>query len=257
MHMSNNFSDAGIPSISLVVPAETLESNRIVGFESHDERARSINLLRSQVIRLVEEGSGRLLGVTSATPAVGKTFVTLNLAAALSQLTGHKVLLCDLDLRRGSVIKALGAEITTDVSSYLRGDLQDWHSAIHRVNDSDLYVLPCIAAAKRSSALLSTDRFARMMEELRNLPQDMIILCDLPPVFASDDALLTAKCIDQYLLVVEHGTNTAKQVREAMSLLEPTPCLGTILNRYRGGFLDAYGYGYGDPYGIKNYGTED
>jgi protein-tyrosine kinase len=37
-------------------------------------------------------------------------------------------------------------------------------------------------------------------------------------------------------------------------MLSPTPCLGTILNRYRGGFFDAYGYGYGDPYGIKNYG---
>ena len=80
------------------------------------------------------------------------------------------------------------------------------------------------------------------------------MIVDLPPVFASDDTLLTAARLDGYLLVVEYGRNTAEQVRESLRLLDPTPCLGTILNRYKGGLFDAYGYGYGDPYGLKNYG---
>jgi protein-tyrosine kinase len=245
-----------LAAIPLTIDPETLEENRIVGFESHDERARSFNLLRSQIMRWLESNPGQIIGVTSATPAAGKTFVALNLAAAISELTGRSALLCDLDLRRGSVIRSLGARVDVDLAGYLRGEVDDWRRAVHRVDGTDLHLLPCISALKRSTALLTTDRFDRLMSDLRGLPPEMVVICDLPPVFASDDALLTAKHLDQYLLVVEHGQNTARQVREAIALLEPTPCLGTVLNRYRGGFFDAYGYGYGDPYGIKNYGKD-
>lgn len=245
------------PAIPLTVSEDVLEENRIVGFESHDERARSFNLLRSQIVRSLEGKPGQLIGITSATPAAGKTFVALNLAAAISELTGRSALLCDFDLRRGSVLKSLEAPVSVDLAGFLRGDVEDWRSVIHRVEGTDLFLLPCISALKRSSALLTTDHFQRLMADLRTLPEDMVVICDLPPVFASDDALLIAKHLDHYLMVVEHGQNTAKQVREAIALLEPTPCLGTVLNRYRGGFFDAYGYGYGDPYGIKNYGKEE
>lgn len=256
MLAQSNSAATEMAAIPLAISDETLEENRIVGFESHDERARSFNLLRSQIMRWIEEQPNQILGLTSATPAAGKTFIALNLAAAISELTGRSVLLCDLDLRRGSVIKSLDASVNADVAGYLRGDIEDWRSAVHRVEGTDLFILPCVSALKRSSALLTTDRFERLMAELRTLPTEMVVICDLPPVFASDDALLTAKHLDQYLMVVEHGQNTAKQIREAIALLEPTPCLGTVLNRYRGGFFDAYGYGYGDPYGIKNYGNE-
>jgi hypothetical protein len=29
-----------------------------------------------------------------------------------------------------------------------------------------------------------------------------------------------------------------------------------VLNRYQGGIADAYGYGYGDTYGLRDYGAE-
>ena len=50
-----------------------------------------------------------------------------------------------------------------------------------------------------------------------------------------------------------HGQTTGKQVRESIELLKPARCIGTVLNRYQGGIADDYGYGYGDPYGLKNY----
>lgn len=257
MQAHPDWAATGLAAIPLTISEEALAENRIVGFASHDERARSFNLLRSQIMRWREGKKGQLIGLTSATPAAGKTFVGLNLAAAISELTGRSALLCDLDLRRGSVIKSLDVQVDIDLAGYLRGEFEDWRSAIHRVEGTDLFVLPCIGALKRSSALLTTERFQSLIAELRELPEDLVVICDLPPVFASDDALLTTKHLDQYILIVEHGQNTAKQVREAMALLEPTPCLGTVLNRYRGGFFDAYGYGYGDPYGIKHYGRED
>lgn len=243
---------ASVPTIA--ISEETRERNRLVGFESHDERARAFNLLRSQMFKDTTDQSLQLVGVTSATPSAGKSFVSLNLAAALSKITDRKVLICDFDLRRGSVLDALEASVEHDVSEYLRGELPDWQSAVFRVDGSDLYVLPCIKRLRGSGELLTSQRFDELIAALRALPPEVIVICDLPPVFASDDALLTTAHLDGYILVVEYGRNTEGQVREAMAMLSPTPCVGTILNRYRGGFFDTYGYGYGDPYGIKNYG---
>lgn len=243
---------AAVPLIA--IPDETRERNRLVAFESHDERARAFNLLRSQMLKDIAESSARLIGLTSATPSAGKSFVSLNLAAALSKITDRKVIVCDFDLRRGSILESLDAEAPHDLSEYLRGDLADWRSAVFRIEGSDLFVLPCVKRLRGSGELLTSHRFEELIAGLRALPPEILVICDLPPVFASDDALLTAGHLDSYVLVVEYGRNTESQIREAMAMLSPTPCLGTILNRYRGGFFDAYGYGYGDHYGIKHYG---
>ena len=80
------------------------------------------------------------------------------------------------------------------------------------------------------------------------------MICDLPPVFANDDTMMSMQYLDAYVLVVDHGMTTSRQVEEAVRLLDPVPCLGTVLNRYQGGFADPYGYGYGDTYGMKTYG---
>lgn len=243
---------ASVPAFE--IPEETRERNRLIGFESHDERARAFNLLRSQMLKDAAVQSMQLVGITSATPSAGKSFVSLNLAAALSKITDRKVLLCDFDLRRGSVLDALEAPVENDLSQYLRGESPDWWSAVFNIAGSDLYVLPCVKRMRGSGELLTSQRFEYLIAALRALPPEILVICDLPPVFASDDALLTAAHLDGYVLVVEYGRNTEGQVRESMSMLAPTHCIGTILNRYRGGFFDAYGYGYGDPYGIKNYG---
>lgn len=241
----------------VIAPSDdVLERQKIVGFDSHEERARPFNLLRSQITRALESSERQIIAMTSATPAAGKTYVSVNLAAALSRITGRTVLLCDLDLRRGSVLTSFEADVPQDLSAYLRGDIEHWSQALYRIGDTDLFVLPCIGALRRSGELLSSKRFEELIAGLRALPDNILVMADLPPVFASDDALLTMEHLDSYMLVVEHGRNTATQVRETIALLEPSPCLGTILNRYRGGFFDAYGYGYGDPYGIKNYGKE-
>lgn len=232
-----------------------LEAEHIVGFTSHDERARAFNLLRTQITRSLEISRHQVIGVTSPTPAAGKTFLTLNLGAALSQIADRTVLICDLDFRRGSIIKALGAEVPVDIPSFLRGETQDWTQTIYRVGDTDLYIMPSEGRLRGSSEMLSSAAFGTLMAGLRTLPPEVIVLCDLPPVFASDDALLTAEHLDSHLLVVQYGRNNATQVRETLRLLEPLPCLGTVLNRYKGGIFDSYGYGYGDPYGIKNYGS--
>lgn len=232
-----------LPSVDL--DTATLAAGGIVGFAARDLRARPFALLRSQIQRRLNRKHARLIGVTSAAPGEGKSFVSLNLAAALARVSEAPVYLIDLDLRRGSLAAALGQTPTAGVGDVLSGNQEDLARVGWRIADANLAVFPTRPMEEGSAELLAGESFSRFAAGLRALPAESIVLCDLPPVFAGDDAMITLEQLDGYLLVVDSGKTTVKQVAHAIQLLEPTPCLGTILNRYHGGVADHYGYNYG------------
>lgn len=239
---------------ALMLSREELDERRIVGFHSRDHRSRPYHLLRSQLLKIMGRNNLRMIGVTSATPGAGKTFTSVNLAAALSATSEAPVVLCDLDLRRGSIQDMVQDESDLGLADYLEGKLDDPGELAFRVNDSNLVLVTTLPSEQSSSELIASPRFRSFMARLRAMPDNVTIVCDLPPVFANDDTMMTMQYLDGYVLVVDHGMSTARQVEEAVRLLEPVPCLGTVLNRYKGGFADPYGYGYGDTYGMKTYG---
>lgn len=222
-----------------------LAAGGIVGFAARDLRARPFALLRSQIQRRLDRKRARLIGVTSAAPGEGKSFLSLNLAAALARVSEAPVYLVDLDLRRGSLAAALGQTPVAGVGDVLNGSDEDLVGVGWRIADANLAVFPTRSMEDGTAELLAGERFARFVMGLRNLPGNSIVLCDLPPVFAGDDAMITLERLDGYFLVVDSGKTTVKQVAHAIQLLEPTTCLGTILNRYQGGLADSYGYQYG------------
>lgn len=235
------------------VSPEDLASRLVVGFDGTDSRSRPFNLLRSQLNRLIRSRDWRIIGMTSATPSAGKTFCSVNLAAAWSRISDAPVILCDLDLRRGTVARALGIEPERSLDQYLRGEIDDWQDVLVRIGETNLLVLPSHRPYADSSALLASERFTSLMADLRALSKEHFVLCDLPPVFANDDAMLSVRELDSYLFVVDHGLTTARQLEDGLAMLSPTPCVGTIINRYNGGLGDDYGYGYGDYYNLKDY----
>jgi protein-tyrosine kinase len=239
------------------VPARTIRiadiEPSIVGFRSRDVRSRAFNLLRTQLVRLASEGA-RIIGITSATPRVGKTFVACNVAASLARLPGLSTSLLDLDLRRGSVAERFNIPGDVGLSDYLEGRERELGAIDWGVEDQNLSIFPTFNRDLQSAELLSQPRFGEMIAGFRALP-DSIHICDLPPVFANDDTMIIVEHVDAYILVVEDGVTTAKQVRDALRLAGREKFKGTILNRYiRGINSDAYGYGYGQDDYAKYYG---
>lgn len=238
---------------TLVPDVATLEANHIVGFDGNDIRSRPFNLLRSQVIKALDANDWKLFGTTSATPAAGKSFLSMNLAAALSRLSDKTIYLFDLDLRRGSLADALGIEGKVGLGEYLAGKTDDLRSVGRRIGDNNLVLFPCYRVKSNSAELIAGKRFASLMEAVKNLPDDVIVICDLPPAFANDDTIMISEYLDAYMLIIEQGITTKKQMNNTVDLLKPTPCLGTVLNRYVGGLIDPYGYGYGGSEYSKYY----
>lgn len=235
-----------LDKLPVVIPAaDALSSHNIVGFESRDIRSRSFNLLRTRFAKGIAIRDARLIGITSATPGAGKSFLALNLAASLARLGETPIYLVDLDLRRSSVSDELGLEGQKGVGDYLQGDVEELREVGVRIDGVPLGVFPTGSVPGNSAEYLTTDRFKAMIQDLRNNADNAVVIFDLPPVFASDDAMLSIEALDGYLLVVDSGTTNRRQVTDAMEMLRPSPCFGTILNRYKGGLTDPYGYGTG------------
>ena len=217
----------------------------VFGFNSRDRRSRPFNLLRSQVIKQMRAQGWRRLGITSATPGVGKTFIAANLAASLSRVPEQRTLLFDLDLRRGSVAIQYGLVEQPGIEAYLAGDIDTLGPVARGVVDSNLILYPCFPTNVSSAEALAGPRMRALIDAMAALPENCLSICDLPPAFANDDASIVLGQIDAYLLVVEEGKTTARQVRDAIKVLSPAPCLGTVLNRYNGIVGgDDYGFGY-------------
>ncbi len=222
---------------------ELVEANKIVGFNSRDKRSRPFNLMRTQLTKKFDDENIRLVGVTSATPAAGKSFLSVNLAASLSKVLSVPTYLVDLDLRRGCVAEELGIEFELGISDYLIGEDHNLNEIGLRVEGAELAVFPTAAVSMDSAQAIAGDRYGTLVKMMREETGGAVVIFDLPPVFANDDAVLSTRLLDGYIMVVDSGRTTRRQLKDAMDMLDPVPCLGTVLNRYAGGILDSYGYG--------------
>ena len=241
--------------MALIAPDRSaLDRNGIIAFEHRDKRMRPFNLLRTQVAKRIETGNLKLIGVASATPDAGKSFIALNLAAALSRVSDDPVILADLDLRRGSLAIEMGLTPEVGLSDFLDGSTRDLQSIGWKLEGTRLNLLPTRPVTTESAELLSKPTFETLINSLRHGTGKSIVFCDLPPAFANDDAMITMEYLDAYVMVIHSGKTNKKQMLNTMRMFEPTPCIGTVLNKYRGGFIDSsgYGYGYGYGYGGKN-----
>lgn len=232
----------------LELDQDYLAQRKIIGFHSRDIRSRAFNLFRSQIAKRMAQRGAKILGITSAAPSAGKSFISTNLAAALSRMPDREIYLFDFDLRRGSLARELGLQGGRGLGLFLEGKVNDLREVGHRVGENGFAFFPCFASMDRSAELFAGDRFKALVAAMRALPDSAIVLCDLPPAFANDDTAVICEHIDAYLMVVEQGVTTKKQIVGTREMLQPTPCLGSVLNRYDGGWSDPYGYGYGDKY---------
>ena len=224
----------------------------VFGFDSRDLSSRPFNLIRSKLLKLRQSRGWNRIGIVSATPGVGKSFIATNLAAALSRKPDFQTYLIDLDLRRGSVALNFGCRVDGGVRTYLEGESSNLFDASFRLAGERLIVVPTDRSPARSAELLSGEALDAMLNDMRDRADDAMFLFDLPPVFANDDAAIVVNKIDAYVLVAEEGHTTKKQLSEALNTLDASRCAGVVLNHFSGGiFSDTYGHSYGSS---KAYG---
>lgn len=232
---------------------ERARSGGIFGFDSRDISSRPFNLIRAKLLKLRQARGWNRVGIVSATPGVGKSFIATNLAAALSRKPDLQTYLIDLDLRRGSVASNFGVRVEGGVRTFLEGETRDLMGPSFRLAGERLIVVPTDRSPARSAELLSSAAMDALVSDMKTMNAESMFLFDLPPVFANDDAAIVVNKIDAYVLVAEEGHTTKKQLSEALNTLDPGKCAGVVLNHFTGGvFSDTYGHSYGSS---KEYGA--
>jgi protein-tyrosine kinase len=245
-------------SQALEIPwSGTAARRRLVhGFDSRNASSRSFNLIRSKLVTLRRERGWRMLGIVSATPNVGKSFVSANLAAALSRDPRFQTYLLDLDLRRGTIKDIFGIDPQTSIVEYLEdSDSADVLTGFVP-QGQELIIIPSVAGEVHSAELLAGDRATALFKAMRASDERNFFICDLPPVFANDDASIIMENLDGYLIVAQDGKTTQREIQAAVDMLGQERVAGVVLNKYRGGLVSE-GYGVEERYASEYYASSE
>jgi capsular exopolysaccharide synthesis family protein len=190
-----------------------------------------------RTLRYVVEGirgaaKSLVIAVSSASPGDGKTTTTLNLAAALAEPAGSRVLVVDTDLRRGAVARQLGLEGSRSAGPGLSGAVRDHSLAIDDLAQSfaelPFKVLPAGSLPATPSDVLESPRFGALIEEARN--QFGFVLLDTPPFVPFGDCRVLSRWVDGILLVVAAHRTPRKLMEETLGVIEPGKLLGLVFN---------------------------
>ncbi len=215
--------------------------------------AEAIKALRTNLMFAGEDI--RVVGLTSFSAAEGKTSLSFQLAASLSQ-TGKRVLLLDTDLRK-SVLSAR-LHVTTKVnglSHYLSG-MANVSDLLCETDMPGLYVMFAGVRVASPAEALSSNQFKKLIPALRDTFDYVIV--DTPPLGQVVDCAVVAAELDGMLMVIDVTHNSYKLERRMYNQIKKAggKVLGVILNRVdfndRGSYYGkAHGYA-GYSYGIKD-----
>lgn len=184
----------------------------------------------------------QVIMMTSANPGEGKSTTAGNLAMVYAQ-ADKKVLVIDADLRKPTAHHYFMVSNRGGLTSVLTGQ-QTLSGAIKETPVDNLHVLTSGPIPPNPSELLSSKRFAALLEELRQ-KYDVVIV-DTPPILAVADAQIVSTLCDGVVLVLNAGQVKRDLAVKAKTALEHAKAriLGVVLNNLERKAADAYYYYY-------------
>ncbi len=221
------------------VSPDIMRDNRVIAGMAPDAVVDAYRMLRTRVLQRLRQNGWKSLAVTSPGIGEGKSLTAVNLAISLAREVNHTVLLVDLDLRRPGIHKFFGYQPEHGIADFLFSDIE-LGDIMFSPSIDRLVVLPGKERYENSSELLSMPRMLEMVEDITTRYPDRIVIFDLPPVLAVDDALAFSPFVDSFLLVIEEGETEAHALSEARELLKHVNVVGSVLNKAE----DKSHYGY-------------
>lgn len=205
-------------------------------------------------MRRADKSHPAVIMFTSYNVNSGKTFVAANLAAIMA-VRGERTVVLDLDMRKASLSRMVGKP-KTGVSSYLSGAVDSVQDiTVSYPGQDGLDVIPVGTLPPNPAELLQSERFDRLMQELRS--RYTYIFIDCPPVDVVADTSIVAHVADVTLFVVRAGLMERALIGEVEKIYRSGRLnnMAVLLNgtrqlssRYGYRYGYHYGYGYGHDY---------
>lgn len=222
-----------ISSLALQGDVRRQVSNELVVInEPMSLRAEAIRLLRTQIIAQHIKIGRRGIAVVAPVEGMGCTYMTANLAAALSQV-GVKTLVVDCNMRSPRVDQVFGLDPNSPgLSSFLSVQVARPERVVHANVLPNLSVITAGPPVMLPQELLSSNRFRDGVNTL--LREFDLVLFDTPPANSSADALTVGGVVGYAMLVARRDHSYFRDVTTLVAQLQSTRCsvIGSVLNEF-------------------------
>ncbi|ENB6612714.1 polysaccharide biosynthesis tyrosine autokinase [Acinetobacter baumannii] len=215
---------------------------------SDDIAIESLRSIRTAIHFALANAKNNIIMIAGPSPAVGKSFISTNLATIFAQ--GNKrVLLIDADMRRGYMHKYFDVDVKPGLSELLSGQA-DLQKVLHKTQVANLDVITRGKSPTNPSEILSSNQFKELLEQLQSQYDHIII--DTPPVLAVTDGIIISQYTGVNLIVARYAKSQMKELELTVNRFEQAGVKvnGFILNDIQRASA-GYGYGYNYAYAYK------
>ena len=237
--------------------AKTLLRNRkkeenmgcVVKEGSRNAINEAFRILRTNIEFMTREKEQNTIIFTSFNPGSGKTFSILNTAISIA-LKNEKVLLIDGDMRHASLSSHTGNN-NCGLSDYLAKEVDNIDDIIKTDSTYDsLHIIPTGTTPPNPTELLESERFGRLLSELKK--RYKYIFIDCPPIDIVADTHIIEKHATNSFFLVRCGLMERSMLNELENIYTSRKLnnLAVILN---GVDMKAGRYGY--KYGYNSGGS--
>ena len=211
-----------------------------------DLSIEALRSLRTSLHFAMMEAKNNIIAISGPSPGVGKSFISVNLAAVLAQ-SGKKVLIIDADMRKGYLQTQFGLKWDDGLSDYLSGRL-NLAQVTKPTKVEGLNVITRGQIPPNPSELLMHSNFSKLVEEV-SAAYDIVII-DTPPILAVTDPAIVSAHTGTTLLVARFGQNHLREIDLTRNRFEQNgiDVKGLVFNGVVKKASNAYGY-----YGYYNY----
>jgi len=233
----------------------SLQNGILASLDGADLAVEAFRSLRTSLSFALLESPNNIVMLTGPLPALGKSFVAINLGAVLA-LAGKRVVVVDADLRRGRLHSYTGHGSGPGVSDYVVKPDLTLDEVARETPVSGLYLVSRGATPPNPAEVLLHDRFAEMMRELSARFDHVIV--DTAPVLPVADASIVGQLAGCTLIVLKAAEHPIRTIEETVRRLRQSGVAvkGVLFNQV-GAKLGSYGYGYygyAYGYGYSSYG---
>ncbi|MCC8460027.1 polysaccharide biosynthesis tyrosine autokinase [Photorhabdus aegyptia] len=177
-----------------------------------DLAIEALRSLRTTLHFSMMESANKIILLSGSAPELGKSFISVNLAAVLA-LSNKRVLLIDADMRRGRLHKVLESPQSLGLSEYLAGQHQI-KEIITRTYLTELDFVNRGVIPPNPSELLMHNK----LKELLSWAEEHYdyVLVDTPPILAVTDAAIIGRYAGTSLLIARYHKTRVKEVNIAI-----------------------------------------
>lgn len=239
------------------VPSQSSEEEKggiVVARENgRDPISESFRIIRYNLDYIRTERHGcKVVMFTSFFPNSGKSFLSTNLSVLLAA-SGKKVLLIDVDIRKGTLQKKLKNSSHRGLSNYLSEKMElDELLAERRTISGGWDVIFSGPIPPNPTELLDNTRLDTLLDAVRT--QYDYVLLDAVPVGMVADADILKRLADITVFVVRANVTDKRMLGDLEIMYQekrfPNLCVAiNDVNYKKMGYGYGYGYGYGHGYG--------